>query len=195
MSAIQQLNDELATLVETAGRSLVEVKDGRHGGAAGTVWHSAGLILTNAHVVNHKRPRVVLPDGRTLDARILAHDTSHDLAALSVDAEGLYPIALGKSSALKPGQFVVALGHPWGVKGVATAGIVMGSGPEYLKISYSQGLVAVNLPLRPGNSGGPLIDCEGRLVGINSMMTGSDTGLAIPVDAAKAFLRANASRL
>ena len=150
MSAIQQLNDELATLVETAGRSLVEVKDGRHGGAAGTVWHSAGLILTNAHVVNHKRPRVVLPDGRTLDARILAHDTSHDLAALSVDAESLYPIALGKSSALKPGQFVVALGHPWGVKGVATAGIVMGSGPEYLKISYSQGLVAVNQPLGVG---------------------------------------------
>jgi S1-C subfamily serine protease len=83
---------------------------------------------------------------------------------------------------------VIAVGHPWGLKGVATAGIIMGVGAEFLRISYARDMVAVNLPLRPGNSGGPLVDSEVRLVGINTMMTGPDTGLAIPVDAAKAFL-------
>jgi S1-C subfamily serine protease len=81
------------------------------------------------------------------------------------------------------------MGHPWGVKAVATAGVVMAAAPEYLRISYAQDLVAVNVPLRPGNSGGPLVDVEGRLVGVNTMMTGEDTGLAIPVHVAKAFLR------
>ncbi len=67
----------------------------------------------------------------------------------------------------------------------------MGGGAEHLRISYGQNLLSVNLPLRPGNSGGPLVDVEGRLVGINTMMTGPDSGLAIAVNAAKAFLKDN----
>jgi S1-C subfamily serine protease len=65
----------------------------------------------------------------------------------------------------------------------------MGSGPDYLKIKYPEHLVAVNLPLRPGNSGGPLVDSEGLLVGINAIMTGSDSGLAIPVNVVKEFCK------
>ncbi len=124
-------------------------------------------------------------------ARVLAIDRDRDLAALSIEAEGLAPIALGDSTRLEPGQFVMALGHPWGVRGVATAGIVMGGGGEYLRVSFARDLVAVNLLLRPGNSGGPLVDAEGRLVGINTMMTGSDTGLAVPVHTVRAFLADN----
>ncbi len=189
-SILLQLNDEMAHLVEKVGQSLVEVKDGR-GGAAGTIWHSQGLIVTNAHIVSHKHPKVILSDGRTYDAKVLAYDSDKDLAALSIEAEGLPTIALGDSRDLSAGQFVFALGHPWGVNRVATAGILMGGGAEHLRISYGQNLLSVNLPLRPGNSGGPLVDVEGRLVGINTMMTGPDSGLAIAVNAAKAFLKDN----
>jgi serine protease Do len=189
MSALSQLNDEMAALVDKVRGSLVEVRDGRGGGAAGSIWRADGLIVTNAHIINHRPAEVTLPDRRRLAARVVAIDRARDLAALSVAAEGLSPIALGDSQALQPGQFVVAVGHPWGIKGAAAAGIVMGGGAEFLRISFARDLVAVNVPLRPGNSGGPLVDCEGRLVGINTMMTGPDTGLAIPVHVAKEFLR------
>jgi serine protease Do len=189
VSVLMELNREMAVLVDRVKRSLVEVRDGRGGGAAGTVWHARGLIVTNAHIIGRGRANVTFPDGTTSGTTVLAIDRERDLAALSVDAEGLIPITLGDSKALQPGQFVLAMGHPWGVKGVATAGVVMAAAPEYLRISYAQDLVAVNVPLRPGNSGGPLVDVEGRLVGINTMMTGEDTGLAIPVHVAKAFLR------
>jgi serine protease Do len=189
MSVLQQLNDDVATLTERVKKSMVEVRTGRHGGAAGTIWHRKGLILTNAHVVGQGQPRVILPDGRTVEARVLARDRSVDLVALSVDAEDLQPIALGDSSSLEPGQYVIAVGHPRGIKNAVTAGIVMDAAANFVRVEYPEPLVMVNLLLRPGNSGGPLVDTEGRLVGINTMMTGSDTGLAIPVNVAKAFLR------
>jgi S1-C subfamily serine protease len=188
MSMLAQLNDEMAVIVDRVRGTLVEVSDGRAGRAAGIVWHTKGLIVTNAHIINHDRAEVTLPDGHPVRARVLAIDRERDLAALSVETNGLTPIAQGCSRSLDPGQFVIAVGHPWGLKGVATAGIIMGVGAEFLRISYARDMVAVNLPLRPGSSGGPLVDSEGRLVGINTMMTGPDTGLAIPVDAAKAFL-------
>ena len=189
MSLLRQFNDEMAVLAERVKRSTVEVRSGQHGGAAGTVWHSSGLVVTNAHVIGRGEPRVVLPDGKVCGARLLARDRSRDLAALAVDAEDLSPIALGDSKSLEPGQLVMAMGHPLGVKSAVTAGIVMHADGDHVHVNYPEQLVAVNLPLRPGNSGGPLVDWEGRLVGINTMMTGPDTGLAIPVDVAKAFLK------
>ncbi len=189
LSTLQQINEEMAILVERVSQSLVEVRDGGRGGAAGTIWHPKGLIVTNAHIISHRQAKVTLADGRALNARLLARDSDRDLAALAIDAEELPTIVLGDSRSLESGQFVIALGHPWGVNGVATAGIVMGTDVEHMKISYAQNLVAINLPLRPGNSGGPLVDVEGRLVGINTMMTGPDTGLAIPVQVVKAFLK------
>ena len=188
-STLLQLNNEIALLVEKARQSLVEITNGHQGCASGIIWHGRGLILTNAHVVSHRQLKVILAGGRTLGARLLASDKDKDLAALVVTAEGLSAIDLGDSKALKPGQFVIALGHPWGVKGAATAGILIGNGTAHLGIPNAQDFLAVNLALRPGNSGGPLIDTEGRLVGINTIMTGPDTGLAIPVNIAKEFLR------
>ena len=189
---LQQLNDEMADMVERVRRSLVQViSDGRSGGAgAGTIWHPDGLIVTNAHVVRRGRPRVTLADGHTLPARLLAHDEGRDLAALAVDAYDLSAIELGDSGRLQPGQWVFALGHPWGVVGAVAAGVVIGVGEKWSEsFPSSQEWIAVSLPLRPGNSGGPLIDVQGRLVAINSMMTGPGVGVAVPVQAAKAFLR------
>jgi S1-C subfamily serine protease len=186
---LQQLNDELAGVAERARRALVNISNGRRGDGAGTIWHPDGLILTNAHVVRLHSPRVTLPDGRTLPARLLAHDSNLDLAALAVDAQGLPAIELGDSQQLQPGQWVLAMGHPWGVAGAATAGVVIGLGPSLEMAMPGRELIHVGLHLRPGHSGGPLVDIAGRLVGVNTMMAGPDVGLAVPVHVAKTFLR------
>lgn len=189
-SLLQELNAELAALVEGVWRSLVQIRSGGRGAGAGTVWHPDGLILTNAHVVEHQPLRVALPDGRDLPARLLARDSERDVAALAVPATGLPAIALGDSRVLRPGQLVLALGHPWGVHGAVTVGTVVAAPSGALGHALSRDdLIAVSLPLRPGNSGGPLVDEWGRLIGINTMMAGPEVGMAVPVHAVKEFLR------
>jgi serine protease Do len=184
-------NQGMANLVEAAQRGLVQVRNGGRGGAgAGTIWHPDGLILTNAHVIRRRPLRIILPNGRALPARVLAHDRGLDLAALGVEANGLPAIELGDSRQMAPGQWVAALGHPWGVTGAVTAGIVAGLGCQLPEMPLSdREWIAVSLHLRPGHSGGPLVDAGGRLVGINTIMAGPDVGLAVPVHVAKAFLQ------
>jgi serine protease Do len=186
---LRQLNSELSAVADDARQGLVRIHNGRGGAGAGTIWHPDGLILTNAHVVGRRSLRVTLPDGRTLPARLLAHDADLDLAALSVDATDLPTIELGESRGLRPGQWVLAMGHPWGMASAATAGVVIDVGvpPEMARLGRE--LVQVSLHLRPGHSGGPLVDVHGRLVGINTMMAGPDVGLVVPVHVVKAFLR------
>ena len=189
-SVAQQLKAEMAMMAESARRALVVVRRGDHRGAgAGAIWHSQGLIVTNAHVASGGSLRVTLPDGATLPARLLAHDEERDLAALMVDATGLPTIEIGSSRDLQPGQWVLAMGHPWGVKGAATAGVVIGVGSELPDMPRSaKEWIAVSLRLRPGHSGGPLIDANHRLVGINTLMPGPEVGMAVPVHVVKAFL-------
>ncbi len=186
---LQQLNLEMSAVVENVRRSLVQITNGRRGAGAGTIWHADGLIVTNAHVVGRRSLRVTLPDGRTLPVRLLARDASRDLAALAVDATGLPTSELGQSKQLQPGQWVLALGHPWGVAGAVTAGVVIGVGPPPEMPLPQRELIQVGLRLRPGHSGGPLVDVHGRLVGINTMMAGPEVGLAVPVHVVKTFLR------
>lgn len=186
---LQDLNSELAGVVENVRRGLVQVHNGRDGSGAGTVWHPDGLILTNAHVIRKGPLSVTLSDGSTQPARLLVQDTGHDLAALAVDSAGLPTISLGESKSLRTGQWVLALGHSWGVVNTVTAGVVIGVGSVWQEAPLSgKEWVAVSLHLRPGYSGGPLVDVDGRVVGINTMMTGPDVGMAVPVHVAKAFL-------
>lgn len=188
----QQLNQDMAAAVAGTRRSLVQISNGRRGAGAGTIWHPDGLVITNAHVVHgHQGLQVTLPDGRQLPARLLAEDTEHDLAALSISASELPVIELGDSKQLRPGQWVVALGHPWGVPGAVTAGVVINVGAPPEIEAYRGELIQVGLHLRPGHSGGPLVDVRGRLVGINTMIAGPDVGLAIPLHVVKEFLRRN----
>lgn len=186
---LQDLNEEQSALVERVQSSLVEVSNGREGFGAGVVWQPDGLIVTNAHVIRRHPLHVKLRDGRTLDARLVAYDQENDIAALATDATNLDAIELGDSQSLAPGQLVLALGHPWGVPRAVTAGVVIGSGarlPESPRVNREW--VAVSLRLRPGNSGGPLVDARGRLLGINTMMTGPDFGMAVPVHVIKRFM-------
>jgi S1-C subfamily serine protease len=186
---LTQINAEVAGLTEAVGCSLVQIRNGRRGSGAGTIWHPDGLILTNAHVVGRRSLRVTLPGGETLPARLLAYSKSRDLAALSVDASSLPTIALGDSRQLRPGQWVLAMGHPWGVVGAATVGVIIDLGIPQELSALGRELIQVDLPLRPGYSGGPLVDVGGRLIGINTMMAGPEVGLAVPVHEVKRFLR------
>ena len=187
---LQQMSQGVEQLVAQTRLSLVQVRRGARGIGSGTVWHSDGLVLTNAHVVGNGPVTVKLGDGTEAKDRTLAKDDALDVAALMVDVEGLIPIALGDSRDLHPGQWVLAVGHPWGAKGAATAGVVIGSGADLPKtIPPNRESIAVDLPLRPGHSGGPLVDAEGRLVGICTMMAGPEVGMAVPGHVVKEFLK------
>ena len=204
LSVLTDFSNALANMSRDVSPSLVQVRRGSGGAGAGAIWHADGLIVTNAHVVSeHHRIRgrrrmaqqsadlrVVLHDGRELAAQVLAADHDRDLAALRVDAHDLTPIRLGDSRKLQAGDVVLAMGFPWGVAGGATTGIIIGTGAAVPNQSVGTGeWIAASLHLRPGHSGGPLVDAQGRLVGINTMMNGPDVGVAVPVHVAVEFLK------
>src|SRR5512142_104701 len=178
---IEQLNAELAGAVENAKRALVEIRNGHGGAGAGTIWQRDGLIITNAHVLGRRGLQIKLPDGRSLPAQLLAYDTQRDIAALKVEANDLPTIELGDSRLLKPGEWVMAIGHPYGITGAVTGGVVIGEGAQLPEMQPGREWVAVSLHMRPGHSGGPLVDINGRLIGVNTMITGPDVGMAVPV--------------
>lgn len=197
-SLLQQLSNEMAETYASVQQSLVQITDGSGSIGAGTIWHEDGLIVTNAHVVAQRSRRgeiqmrrlaVVLPDGREFPAKVLAMDVENDLAALAVDADGLPVITPGDSQNLRAGQYVMAMGHPWGVRDSLTAGVVIGMGGDLPELPPGREWIALNLRLRPGHSGGPLVDTNGHLVGINTMITGPEVGFAIPAHVVKAFLK------
>lgn len=190
---LKRLNRQMATLTADMQASLVQVHQGRNGQGAGTIWHAEGLVLTNAHVAGgrHGGLSVTLWDGRHMPARLLALDSSLDMAALSIEADDLPTIQPGDSRDLRPGDWVTAVGHPWGVKGAASAGVVIGVGRDLPEMpgGNHRALLAASLHLRPGHSGGPMVDAQGRLVGINTMIAGPQVGLAIPVHEVVRFLK------
>ncbi len=188
-SLLQQLNGELATVAARARRSVVQVHSARYGAGTGVVVQAAGLIVTNAHVVKKRYPRVTLADGRTLRAQVLGYDADEDLAALSVEADGLEALALADSRSARPGDLVQALGHPWGVVGAATAGVVVALEAGWLEPPLrGRDWIVADLHLWPGNSGGPLLDAAGRVLGLNTMLIGTGLGVAVPAHRVGAFL-------
>ena len=169
-----------AALAEAAARlrsSVAEVKSGGHGHGAGTVWRREGTIVTNHHVVAGERAEVVLADGRAFPATVSARDIQNDLAVLSIPATGLPAVTVGDARAARPGELVLAIGHPFGVRGALAVGVV-GHAHQAPGEGRERELVVADLPLRPGNSGGPLADALGRVLGINAMVAG---GLALAV--------------
>ena len=186
---LDRLNGQMAAVIDNARRSLVQVHNGRRGNGAGTILHPDGLIVTNAHVVQGRSPRITLADGRTMPGRLLAYDKKRDLAAVQIEATSLPVITLGNGDGLRAGQMVVALGHPWGVIGATTAGMVIAVGRPVQGLPFDGDLIQVGCRLRPGHSGGPMVDGEGRLVGINTMIAGPEVGLAVPIHTVKRFLK------
>lgn len=194
MSILEALSEHLSSLAESARRSLVRIRSGRgwgEGSGSGSIWHSDGLIVTNAHVIGSGSLRVTLFDGREVAARVIATDKQHDLAALRIELSSLPTVALGDSKRLRPGDWVFALGFPYGVESGLTGGVVIGSGAELPEMpADGREWLALSLRLRPGHSGGLLLDAAGKLVGLNTLITGPEVGFAIPVHVVKRFLKA-----
>jgi serine protease Do len=188
------LRGALDDLVQRIQSSLVVIHSRRSGGGAGFVWDASGLILTNAHVVGMHAPLVVLQDDRELEARLVAQDAEVDLALLEVRAAKL-PAARTALSLPRIGEMVFAFGHPWGQRGYVSSGIV--SALPTARTGGSRGSLTVirtDAPLAPGNSGGPLVNGAGEVIGINSMIVGGDQSIAIPVSLAREFVQSVLSR-
>jgi serine protease Do len=181
-----------AEMVWRAHESVVQVRSWGRGTGAGVIWDVDGFVLTNHHVVaagrRGTRVQVALHDGRTIDAEVVKRGRDLDLALLRIkDAPGdLAAASLGDSDKLRVGELVYAIGHPWGRLGAVTAGIVSGLGVVHGpggRARYIQSDVA----LAPGNSGGPLLNARGEVVGINAMIFGR-LALSVPSNAASGWL-------
>jgi serine protease Do len=179
-----QVIDEL---VQQVMPSLVIVRGHRYGAGAGIVWDANGLILTNNHVVGRGTPIVILQNDGEYESRLLARDPDVDLALLSIDVTNLTPL---RPAAVSPrvGEMVFAFGHPWGQRNTVTRGIVSALTFAQNRRGDKLPIVRSDVPLAPGNSGGPLVNASGQVIGINAMIVGGDQSVSIAASVANDFV-------
>jgi S1-C subfamily serine protease len=190
MSLLETLSAEVAALADRAGPSVLHVHTLREGrsrlaGGSGVVISPDGLALTNSHVVHGAAGiETECADGRSVIADLVGDDPATDIAVLRLAATGLEPLRLADSNALRVGDFVVAMGSPFGLARTVTLGIVSALGrtlPSQDQGRLMEGIIQTDAPLNPGNSGGPLLDVEGSVVGINTAIVLGGQGLAFAV--------------
>jgi len=177
-------------IAEKLRRSTVVLHARGRGSGSGVIWSSDGTIVTNAHVVRSAQVSLQLWDGREFDATVTTRDPRRDLAVLRIDATNLPFALVADSSQVRPGELAIAIGNPLGFVGALTTGVIHAVGP--LHGLGSRSWVQADVRLAPGNSGGPLADARGRVIGINTMVAGR-LALAIPSDVVRNFLSAGPS--
>jgi len=196
-----QIASQLAMVAQQLRDCTVQVRSREIGGGSGVIWHSDGLIITNAHVAQTEKTTVELEDGRVFEAVRTSIDPKLDLAALRIEATDLEAATIGNSDALRVGELVLAVGNPLGAVGVLTTGIIHSvaltdalnrAEGESTNIPYFRNLqpqqwVMADIRLAPGNSGGPLADARGQVIGINTMIAGG-LALAVPSKVVERFL-------
>ncbi len=158
------------------------------GQGSGFILDNQGHILTNQHVVAGSQQIVVrLNDGRQFTGRLVGGDQRFDLALIKVAASGLKPASLGDSDQIRVGQWAIAIGSPFGLEKTVTVGVISATGRRGLGRGTVGDFIQTDASINPGNSGGPLLDINGRVIGINSMISayGQGIGFAIPINLAK----------
>jgi serine protease Do len=184
---------DFGEIAEKLRRSTVLVLPGERGNGSGVIWSADGVIITNAHVARASQMRIQLWDGREFDAALVSRDTRRDLAELRISATNLPAVTAADSAQVRPGELAIAIGNPLGFVGALTTGVIHAVGPLVgplggsLRAFGSQPWVQADVRLAPGNSGGPLADASGRLIGINTMVAGR-LALAVPSNAVVNFL-------
>ena len=179
----------LGEVAERLRRSCVRVVSGggpASGTGSGVIWSADGTVVTNSHVVRGGSSWIELWDGRRVSAELVKRSNFRDLAQMRVKAENLVAAPLRRNAKLRPGEIVVAVGNPLGFQGAASTGVLhaVGPVPGLGKTPWIQ----ADVMLAPGNSGGPLADAEGSVIGINTMVVAGRLGLAIPIPDVLRFL-------
>lgn len=182
----------VSDVVERVGSSVVRLDIRRGDSAAagsgsGVIVSPDGLILTNSHVAHGaKRVDVTTLDGRTLTGRVIGDDPDTDLALVRIDESATFPAArLGDSKKLKPGQIAIAIGNPLGFDATVTAGVISALGRSLRSRSgrMIDDVIQTDAALNPGNSGGPLVSSNGRVIGVNTAIITGAQGICFAVAA------------
>jgi len=175
----------LGEIAEKLRRSTVVIHADNRSSGSGVIWSSDGSIVSNAHVARGARIKIQLWDGREFDATVESRDSQRDLALLRIGATDLPSAVVGDSSQVRPGELSIAIGNPLGFVGALSIGAIHAVGP--VRGLGSRAWVQADVRLAPGNSGGPLADAGGRVIGINTMVAGR-LALAIPSNIVRDFL-------
>lgn len=171
---------------ERLRRSTVQVRfPDERGGGSGIVWDLSGVIVTNAHVARAEQVDVEFWDGRRVHALVAVRDARRDLAVLRVNPAGLEPCTPGDSSLVKAGEIAIAVGNPLGFAGAVSVGVIHSTGA--LAGMGRQQWIRADVRLAPGNSGGPLANAQGQVIGINTAIV-NGLGIAAPSNAAADLL-------
>jgi serine protease Do len=169
---------------------IIAGRDGAGGMGAAIAWADGGLFVTSAHVIRSPRMTVITPDGRRVPGELVWQEAHRDVALVRAPGAGMPPVRTADPSAMRPGSLVLAIGHPFGLVDAVSTGVLQSVGELPLELDFAGGRlrwVQADVRLGPGNSGGPLANADGRVIGVAAMIV-AGLALAVPAPDVEALL-------